>query len=293
MSDGAALELPRRAWVPLPAAPHPIPPYAAKAVLGYSLYVIAGAQMLEYDAGLDAWRTHPAPAEHSRLVAVERSVVAIGPSDEAGAAVDEMYDPATRSWHRLPDDPLGPSFGRTAVGTPSGLVLFAHDLVPDPGVTPSFVRAAVLDLGSRRWRKLPTSDQLGGGAWTWTGKRLVDATVGGADGGEVNGYGRMIPYGGTLDPRTGAWGRLPDAPDEPARNGWAATAIDGPAIAAGGWLYDDFAETWRVLPRPDGAPAQAGDAAWAGGSLVVLGGLTYTDSPLTRDPRAWIFPMPD
>jgi hypothetical protein len=50
-------------------------------------------------------------------------------------------------------------------------------------------------------------------------------------------------------------------------------------------------KTWRVLPRPDGAPAQAGDARGRA-SLVVLGGVTYTDSPLTRDARAWLFELP-
>lgn len=49
-------------------------------------------------------------------------------------------------------------------------------------------------------------DQVGG-SWTWTGQRLVDPTLGGADGGQVNNYGRVIPYGGRLDPATGDWSR--------------------------------------------------------------------------------------
>ena len=59
-----------------------------------------------------------------------------------------------------------------------------------------------------------------------------------ADGGEVNGWGRTVPEGGTLDPVTGTWGRLADAP-RPGSGGWLATALGGARIATDGFLYDD------------------------------------------------------
>jgi hypothetical protein len=46
----------------VPRRRSPFPAYAAKAVLGDILFVIAVRDMLEYDAARDAWRTHRAPA---------------------------------------------------------------------------------------------------------------------------------------------------------------------------------------------------------------------------------------
>jgi len=52
-------------------------------------------------------------------------------------------------------------------------------------------------------------------------------------------------------------------------------ALDGPVIAAEGWLYDDAAGTWNRLRRPKGAPPDPGVAVWAGGTLLVLGGADW------------------
>lgn len=122
-------------------------------------------------------------------------------------------------------------------------------------------------------RTLPVMDQLGG-RWTWTGQCLVDPTLGGADGGQVNNYGRVIPYGGRLDPATGDWSPLPNAPAQ-SSGGWPADALDGPRIAAGGWLYDDSNGSWTPLPQPEGAPADPGPSVWADYVLVVYGGADW------------------
>jgi hypothetical protein len=56
----------------------------------------------------------------------------------------------------MPGDPLAPSFDRQYVWTGSSLVLLAAELVPNPGSDgPSFQRAAVLDLETRTWERLP------------------------------------------------------------------------------------------------------------------------------------------
>ena len=110
---------------------------------------------------------------------------------------------------------------------------------------------------------------------------MVDPSLGGADGGEVNGYGRTIPFGGRLDPATGTWTRLPDPPQE-RTGGWPVEALDGPVIAAEGWLYDDRAGSWARLPKPSGAPPSPGVAVWADGELLVLGG---TDWDRAEDPE--------
>jgi hypothetical protein len=112
------------------------------------------------------------------------------------------------------------------------------------------------------------------GAGTWTGKHLVDATLGGADGGQVNNYGRVVPFGGRLDAATGTWSRLPGAPEE-RTGGWPVEAPGGPLIAAEGWLYDDNDGSWTRLPRPDQAPAEPGPGVWADQALVVYGGADW------------------
>jgi hypothetical protein len=170
-------------------------------------------------------------------------------------------------------------------------VLTSHDLLAQPGSDkPSFVRAALLAPESTRWKLLADSDQLGGGQWTWTGKRMVDPTPGGADGGEVNGYGRTIPSGGILDPVTGEWSRLPHPPKS-LTGGWGVEALDGPLAAGAGWIYDDRDETWTKVPQPADGPSRAGSAVWAGEQLIALGGVDddggYTVTALSRD--AWIY----
>jgi heat shock protein HslJ len=215
----------------------------------------------------------------------------------AGDPPDHFYDPGTRTWTPVAEDPLGPGFDRIYVDTPAGLVLTAKELVPNPGVEPTFVRAAVLDLTAQRWSRLPDSEQVGGWRWTWTGRRMVDATLGEVDGGEVNNYGRSYPIGGVLDPFTGEWGPLPNAPASPSGNypglepgGWPVDAFGGRFTAAEGRLYDDRAETWTVLPRPDGGPTVPGSAVWAGERLVVLGGVDYDGEPNgVLSDTAWLY----
>lgn len=98
----------------------------------------------------------------------------------------------------------------------------------------------------------------------------------------MNGYGRVVPYGGTLELPAGKWGRLPNAP-APRTGGWPVNAIDGPRIAAEGWIYDDTTGTWTKVPQPSGAPKFPGAAVWAGDELIVLGGYTgYSASDLSN-----------
>jgi len=216
-------------------------------------------------------------------------VVASG-SDEEQVTPDRVYDPGTRRWSTLPADPIGPAFDRMITSIPTGLVLTAHELVDNPGAErPSVVLAARFDRTTGTWTRLPDSDQLGGWAWTWTGRRMVDPSLGGADGGKVGNYGRVIPFGGVLNPTTGRWSRLGHAPAGPG-DGWPVAALGGRFAAVGGWTYDDGSESWAEVPRPKGAPAEPGAAVWAGDRLVVIGGV-HTDRGYTTkalSPHAWI-----
>ena len=60
--------------------------------------------------------------------------------------------------------------------------------------------------------------------------------------------------------------------------GWAVDAAAGHLVAAGGWLYDDAAQTWSTLTRPKGAPPSPGVAAWAEDTLLVLGGVDWGEA---------------
>ena len=293
--DGAAFDPVAGAWRRTAEAPVPVQGWLPTAVAGDTVYLATDQQLLAYDASDDAWTADPLPAgapEYGRLAAIEGGVVLVASERQAGTPSGHVFDPASRNWSSLPEDPLGPAFDRIPTATPAGLVLTGHTLVPNPGATePSFVRAAVLDPASSQWRLLEDSEQLGGWQWAWTGRRMVDPSLGAADGGETGNYGRMIPMGGVLDPATGTWGPLPGAPELTDHDGWGVEALGGPLSAVHGWVYDDRDESWTTLPRAEGAPPTPGSAVWAGEQLVVLGGVDpekgMTVEALSADAWMW------
>lgn len=275
--DGAAYDPATNTWRRIADAPRALSAWAPAAVVGEHLYIATGPTLLAWDSIEDSWHEVRPPREARPSFLVpdgDRLVLASG-SDEYGVRPDHVLDTSTGAWAILPEDPLKPSFDRIITSTPHGLVLTARPIMPDGGpADPALVHATLLPPGKSNWRMLPPSDQLGGWRWAWTGKHLVDPTLGGADGGQVNNFGRVIPFGGRLDPATGKWSRLPDAPGE-RTGGWPVEALDGPLIAAEGWLYDDNDGSWTRLPRPDEAPAEPGPGVWAGEVLVVYGGADW------------------
>jgi hypothetical protein len=290
--DGARYVVATRSWRPMADAPVEIPDSSPSALVGGTLFVLAGDVLVAYDVAADVWsrvQTPPRFRGGQLLADGDRLVVASG-SDEEQVTPDRVYDPPSRRWSTLPEDPIGPAFDRVMTAVPAGMVLTAHALVDNPGADgPSLVLAARFDQASQTWTRLPDSDQLGGGAWTWTGSRLVDPSLGGADGGEVGNYGRTVPFGGILDPATGRWSRLPHAPEEGSGE-WPVQALGGRFAAGGGWTYDDETRSWAPVPRPAGAPDEPGVAVWADDRLVVIGGLhgSRESTQVTRSPHAWI-----
>jgi hypothetical protein len=283
--DGAAYDVEAGTWRRIADAPRPVPSWAPRVAIGKQVYVLTEAALLVWDSAEDVWDGVDLPrgVRWTGLVADGARLILASGSDENGIRPDHVYDTATGQWSTLPEDPLKPSFDRFVTPTPEGLVLTAKEILPNGGpADPALVQAALLPEGAKRWRPLPQSDQLGGWTWTWTGRRLVDATLGGADGGETNNFGRVIPYGGRFDPSTEVWSRLPDAPQE-GTGGWLVEAFGGPLVATGGWLYDDTAETWTRLPRPRGAPAEPGSAVWADDALLVHGGAEWGGVDTTEE----------
>jgi hypothetical protein len=290
--DGATYAPSARSWHPIAPAPVDVPAFSANVLVSGTLFVLAGTALLAYDVAKDVWSQVSTPSGFvgGQLVADgDRLVVASG-SDERSAVPDRVYDTATKRWSALPDDPIGPAYDRLITAIPTGLVLTAKELVDNPGADgPSLVLAARFDRRTGTWSRLPDSDQIGGWSWVWTGRRMVDPSLGGADGGEVGNYGRTVPFGGILDPASGTWSRLPHAPKE-GTGGWPVAAFDSALVAIAGWIYDDDTESWAPVPRPHEAPAMPGPAVWADDRLVVIGGV-HEDRGFTPDalsPHAWI-----
>lgn len=270
-TDGAAFDPATQTWRTLADAPHPVAAGTPSTVDGDTVHLVQDDRLVSYDASEDAWSVSPpAPigAVSGDPAALDDGTVVVVDSErEAAEPAGQVYDLATRIWTELPDDPLGPGFDRRGTAVPGGLVLTG---VPEPDVDtaePPPAAAAVLDVASGTWTPLGQADRAGGWNWSWTGERMVDVAPDALDGTD-----RRFAQGGALDPRTGDWSALPDAP---LRNtgGWPATAVGGALAAVDGWVYDDRDRTWTLLDRPDGAPAEPGSAVWAGDALIVLGGL--------------------
>lgn len=294
-SDGATYDLDAGTWAPIATAPVGLLNQSPFAVAGEALYVLVEDGLLSYDVGADRWDRHAAPsAEHRdvQLVSISGRPAAVSGTRAADGPPDEIYDPATDTWADLPADPLGPSFDRTYTDTPGGAVLTAKADVTNPTAdAPTLVRAARLSPDLTTWEQFSDSDQIGGYRWAWTGTRLVDPTLGEADGGKVGNWGRSVPWGGRLDPGSGTWTRLPAAPKGYSRTGWKVEALGGPVSAAGGWFYDDRSGAWAKLLRPDGAPQYPGAAVWVGDTLIVWGGQSDVDGEDALSGSAWALPV--
>jgi hypothetical protein len=234
--DGAIYDPAADSWAPIADAPVHLGGFtghvSGTGVIGDVAYFLLPSvtdeppALLSYDVSADAWDELPPPPIEGwpALVAAGDELVAYMPShEEYGERIaptdplppDVVYDPMTDTWDELPVDPHRPSFDRKMVATAAGLVLLAKDLVPEPGVDPPIVRAAVLDatsLAAGEWSTLPDGEILWTDGFGWTGGLLVNPDQGSADGGEINNWGSSYPAGGILDPATGTWSELPEPP---------------------------------------------------------------------------------
>lgn len=219
--DGATFDPKTGLWESISPAPTPLSGIHGMIVVDGKLYLLTGDvgrddspnTFLSYDPTLDAWATLPLPpGENVQLVAAGSQVIAIGGSDEAGPALDSVYESTANRWKRLPDDPLGPSLSRSAVWLDDQLLVVGTDLVPNPGSKgPSLTRLAVLDASSSGWAKLADSDIIGGHP-VWVHDRVVFPMTGSEKGGAVGNWGREYAYGAIFDPASSAWVALPCAP---------------------------------------------------------------------------------
>lgn len=308
LRDGAAYDPVHDRWRPLADAPVPL--YGPReATVGGIVYVatseqfvgdIGGADdipaaLLAYSISDDSWTQLPMPEGGvGQLVALKDGrLLSYESSHENARNGDWLYDVGSRKWSQMPPDPLAPSFDRTAVVTDTGdVVLLAIDLVEDPGVRPSFYRAAVWHPADGSWRELPRSRVVGSDPnWHWSGGRVVNATRQLVDGGEVNNYGRVYPTGGMLDPATGEWTDLASWSEQEPGSGPRLSVAGTDIVTSGEWVLHVREHTWTRVPEGDGLPTQEFSNAVVGDRVVVFGGARFgEDGELLDD--TWVWRMP-
>ena len=271
-SDGAAYDPVAGTWRRIAPAPFPVANYIRSAIVGDNLVLVGpDGGWHAYEASDDRWRELPAqpdgPRDPGLLSAVDGRIYALGRGD-----VVQVLDMRTEEWSSLPRSTQEPRIdAQLVLATPEGIVVIGVDsTAKNDGSEPSWALAEVYD-GGASWTRLPHSGILSGWAWLWTGERLVAPTSYCEDGGEVDGYGSCIPLGGILDPGTGTWAKLPEAP-EPSGDAWGINQ-GNELVASQGFLYDDATGTWARIPVPAGAPDHDVAAVWADREIIAFGGL--------------------
>jgi hypothetical protein len=305
LADGAAFDPQTRTWRRIADSPVSFE-WAQAVVIRATAYLWipgspgranAESAFLSYRPREDRWQKLALPAGNADrfhgIVQAGDKVVAYAGTDERGEQPDLAFDPATGSWSELPPDPLSPSFDRSMAWSGQELLLFDHELVPSPGAEkPSITRAAALDLESGSWRRLPDSEILASGPWVIDHGRLINPTLGGADGGDNN-WGRTYPYGGILDPASGRWSALPNPPDgEEVFGSGVLTDSAGHYFGYRGWILDTATDSWiQVPPLDTDELVTERTVASAGADLLVFGGARWKaqsfDATLLDD--AWIW----
>ncbi|GIE95683.1 hypothetical protein [Paractinoplanes rishiriensis] len=282
LTDGAALNPATGTWRKIADTPVGFT-FAQGVVVAGTAYVRPPYPkqdvLLAYRIDQDRWERRSVPFDPElpyHLVAAGDRLVAVLTSDENGTAPDYLFEAGR--WTPLPDDPLGRAFGRMMVWDGREMVLFDHELIPNPGAEgPSVVRAAALDLATGKWRTLPASQILSSEPWFVSDGKLVNPILGGADGGEVGNWGRTYPDGGILDPSTGTWSALPAPPFEGARSAGGYGPASAAYLGIDGLVLNAATGKWEELPLLPGADPGGHTVVAAGTGLVVFGGAISRD----------------
>ncbi|MGH9005748.1 MAG: hypothetical protein ACRDYV_21690, partial [Acidimicrobiia bacterium] len=124
------------------------------------------------------------------------------------------------------------------------------------------------------------------------GGRIINPTLGTADGGEVNNWGRDYPFGGILDLAARAWSPLPDQTDDEYPGAAGVRGAHGARYTGyRGHILDTVAGEWVAVPALDEPDSVDGRTVVAAGSdLFVYGGVDWSgggNSRLLSDAWLW------
>jgi hypothetical protein len=293
LADVTALDPAAGVWRPLTQPPQPLGSIRG-AVLSGTLYLVDDAvppSFLGYRVDEDRWDVLPKPkGDHfGGLVAAGSRLVALGGSEENGIVADQVYDPESKGWADLPRDPLAPSFDRSMVWTGRDLVLLGIrlDSLRPPNAAPVY-SAAVLDH-AQRWQRLPDSDVVGWSpTWFFAGGSIVNPSLGSADGGATNNWGRAYPFGGILMPPA-RWVPLPEIPPGPRDGVFGGISVGGGdyVVSSAGWALHVPTSRWiPIVPPPERIDTGVA-AVWAGDELIGFGGVRWDGERSTILGSAW------
>lgn len=295
LTDGALYDPAADAWTsiaPMPESSGVNP----MAVLGSSVYLLswhtaAQPALLRYDTQEDGWTTYRLPvATGGQLVAMDSALLILSETDEFGDVDDVVFDPETGEFTVLPDDPLGPSYNRTAVWLGDRLLLAAEPLVDSPGAEePPLVRLAELDADLTTWREIGTTEILGAGsAVRYASGQVVWPGLGGGDGGEVGNWGRFYYYGGIYEPNAGTWTDLPTPPSSgPLQN---SAIVAGGLVELGGHLLNPVTLEWTSIPALPARDLAGATTVGGDESVLVWGGGSY-ETPTADGYLLWVRPF--
>jgi hypothetical protein len=315
-ADGAAYDPDTRTWTTLPASPLSPRAQPASVWTGTSLFIWGGS--VDSDGTVATDGALYTPAEHSwtRLPAAPvtdyrevrafwtgRVVVVLSTSPPArsdGSSHEvnaQSYDPATRSWTRLPDLRLPAGHAADQViyvgaGTRIHLwSLWSLDTPTGPGsvTTAAGVDAYTLDVDKRRWasNRLVLPNHAISRTPLWTGREIAMPAITRWLG-AVPGPRPANVSGLMLDPANGSTRPIRHGPvdDLNADYLWTGTALlafntsteeSGPhehVYPGRAAAWDPATDRWTALPD---APLAGSDtiAVWTGRTLLIWGEL-YT-----------------
>jgi len=300
LTDSAAIDPATEQWRRLAPAPAPVNAYSDSVLSadGNSVYVLTRPlftasdrtepAFMAYDIAGDTWTLLSLPPDTvdvwPTIVALDgglngeadESILAYLGTHELGTESDQVFDPATGTWSELPADPLGPSFDRFVAPVGDELLLFAKDLVDNPGSnSPSLASMARFDTGTSEWTEIGEAEVLWTDSGVVVGDRIVFPHSGSSDGGQVNNWGRSIAHGGVYDTANGQWTPLPDGAGDGALDVGGVISADGSDVwSINNSLVDLDAGAWRqVRLGSDKAAEVTGRTVVATDSqIVVFGG---------------------
>ena len=276
--DAAAYNPATNTWRPIADLPKASSYIGTSAVVDGDVYWMSVRNPSTNEKGIDAtlqkwsptddtWTEVALPADvpgNPKLLDMNGKLLLYAGTDEVGAFPDQLFDGT--SWTPLPNDPLGIVFGRQFLLVDGTLTLFATEVpTVQPSSTPSLVIGASYNAATETWTRLPDSDQLMA-PMVALGSTAYAPLGGGANGGEVNNWGRTVPNGGSFSAADG-WMAFPSpVPDDLM----GVVSIDGSAVlGVQGHVLNAADGTYSAIPPlPDGLRDQFGQAIANGDRMV-------------------------